>query len=216
MKYYIVKLYQNEKKKCPEFKEGGDRFEPKLKRKVVFWLIMMFVSCLEIIMTMIVFPTKSWSMIGLILYLISMLKILNIDNKDENNNIEKHVESHKKVIDILDHVLKTEFNIDTKAKVEKLISSYQEYINKKEEDEKKRNAIIVTILTALSGVLTISFSNMGLLGIDLATWIYFATILLILVSAACVWIYSYKFTESLRRNYEMMIDDLNDLLMLKY
>lgn len=30
MEYYILKLYQEEKKKCPDVEQGFDRFEPKV------------------------------------------------------------------------------------------------------------------------------------------------------------------------------------------
>ena len=29
MEYYVMKIYQEEKQKCPEVKQGFDRFEPK-------------------------------------------------------------------------------------------------------------------------------------------------------------------------------------------
>lgn len=35
MEYYILKLYQEEKKKCPDVEQGFDRFEPKVKRIVI-------------------------------------------------------------------------------------------------------------------------------------------------------------------------------------
>ena len=64
-------------------------------------------------------------------------------------------------------------------------------------------------------MLTISFENMGLIGIDFVSWIYLATILLIFVSAAGIWIYSYTFFDSFKRKYELMIKDLKELLLIK-
>ena len=41
-------------------------------------------------------------------------------------------------------------------------------------------------------------------------------VLLALVAAAGIWIYSYTFFDTLKRKYELMIKDLKDLLLLKY
>ena len=57
---------------------------------------------------------------------------------------------------------------------------------------------------------------MGVIGIDFISWLYVATILLVFVAAAGIWIYSYTFFDTLKRKYELMIKDLKDLLLLKY
>ena len=64
--------------------------------------------------------------------------------------------------------------------------------------------------------LTISFENMGVIGIDFTNWLYVATFLLVFVATAGIWIYSYTFFDTLKRKYELMIKDLKDLLLLKY
>ena len=97
-----------------------------------------------------------------------------------------------------------------------LINIYQEYVDKKKEEEKRRNGIILTIFSAFAGVLAISFENMGLIGIDFVNWIYLATFLLVFVAAAGIWIYSYTYFDSLKRKYEMMIKDLKELLLIEY
>lgn len=58
---------------------------------------------------------------------------------------------------------------------------YQEYIDKETSKEKKRNSIILTIFSVFAGVLTISFENMGVIGIDFTNWLYVATFLLVLL-----------------------------------
>lgn len=103
-----------------------------------------------------------------------------------------------------------------KEKIEELMNIYQEYIDKETSKEKKRNSIILTIFSAFAGVLTISFENMGVIGIDFTNWLYVATFLLVFVAAAGIWIYSYTFFDTLKRKYELMIKDLKDLLLLKY
>lgn len=74
----------------------------------------------------------------------------------------------------------------------------------------------MTIFSAFAGVLTISFDNMGVIGIDFISWLYVAIILLVFIAAAGIWIYSYNFFDTLKRKYELMIKDLKDLLLLKY
>ena len=216
MEYYILKCYQEAKNKCPDVEQGFDRFEPKIKKMVIACLVVMFTSCAEIIFTMLLFPKQLWHGIGIIISLIATVVLITIDNKDEKNHMDKYVDSHKKKIEVLDEVLESKFKINNKEKIEELINIYQEYIDKKNRKEKKRNSIILTIFSAFAGVLTISFDNMGVIGIDFISWLYVAIILLVFIAAAGMWIYSYNFFDTLKREYELMIKDLKDLLLLKY
>lgn len=216
MEYYILKCYQEAKNKCPDVEQGFDRFEPKIKKMVKACLAVMFTSCAEIIFTMLLFPKQLWYGIGIIILLIATLLLITIDNKDQKNHMDKYVDSHKKKIEVLDEVLESKFKINNKEKIEELINIYQEYIDKENRKEKKRYRIILTIFSAFAGVLTISFENMGVIGIDFINWLYVATILLVFVAAAGIWIYSYTFFDTLKRKYELMIKDLKDLLLLEY
>ena len=148
--------------------------------------------------------------------MIVMVILISVDNKDQRNHMDKYVDSHKKKIEVLDEVLQSKFQINNKEKIEELMNIYQEYIDKETSKEKKRNSIILTIFSAFAGVLTISFENMGVIGIDFTNWLYVATFLLVFVAAAGIWIYSYTFFDTLKRKYELMIKDLKELLLLKY
>lgn len=216
MEYYILQLYQNEKQKCSEVEQGFDRFEPKVKKLVMICLILMFAACAEMVVTMLLFPEQLWHFIGLLLCLVAAFILLGIDNKDQKEHMDKYANSHKKKLEILKCVLVSEFSINTKEKVEELFNIYQEYIDKKKEEEKKRNGIILAIFSAFAGVLAISFENMGLIGIDFVNWIYLAAFLLVFVAAAGIYIYSYTFFDSLKRRYEMMVKDLKELLLMEY
>lgn len=130
--------------------------------------------------------------------------------------MDKYVNSHRIKLGILEKLLSTEFEIKTKEKLEELISIYQEYVDKKKEEEKKRKNIILTIFSAFAGILVVSFENMRLIGIDFVNWMSIAMVLLVFVVAACVWIYSYTYFDSLKRKYEMMIKDLKELLLITY
>ena len=57
---------------------------------------------------------------------------------------------------------------------------------------------------------------MGVIGVDFQGWIYLASVLLILVAATSIWIYSYSLFGSLKGKYEMMIKDIRELLLIKY
>ena len=173
----------------------------------------MFISCAEIIFTMLLLPKQLWYCIGIIILLIAMVILISVDNKDQRNHMDKYVDSHKKKIEVLDEVLQSKFQINNKEKIEELMNIYQEYIDKETSKEKKRNSIILTIFSAFAGVLTISFENMGVICIDFTNWLYVATFLLVFVAAAGIWIYSYTFFDTLKRKYELMI---KDLLLLKY
>ena len=193
MEYYILKCYQEAKNRCSDVDQGFDRFEPKIKKIVIACLVAMFISCAEIIFTMLLLPKQLWYCIGIIILLIAMVILISVDNKDQRNHMDKYVDSHKKKIEVLDEVLESKFQINNKEKIEELMNIYQEYIDKETSKEKKRNSIILTIFSAFAGVLTISFENMGVIGIDFTNWLYVATFLLVFVAAAGIWIYSYTF-----------------------
>lgn len=216
MEYYILKCYQEAKRKCPDVEQGFDRFEPKQRKIVIVCLILMFISCAEMIVTMLLFPKQLWYLIGVILCVVALFVLLGIDNKDQKKHMDKYVDSHKKKLEILESVLMTEFGIKTEVKLNELINIYQEYVDKKKEEEKRRNGIILTIFSAFAGILAISFENMGLIGIDFTNWMYIATFLLVFVAAASIWIYSYTYFDSLKRKYEMMIKDIKSLLLIKF
>lgn len=165
---------------------------------------------------MLLLPKQLWYCIGIIILLIAMVILISVDNKDQRNHMDKYVDSHKKKIEVLDEVLESKFQINNKEKIEELMNIYQEYIDKETSKEKKRNSIILTIFSVFAGALTISFENMGVIGIDFTNWLYVATFLLVFVATAGIWIYSYTFFDTLKRKYELMIKDLKDLLLLKY
>lgn len=216
MEYYILKLYQEEKRKCPDVEQGFDRYDHKTKIVVIICLAMMFITCIGIIVTSLLCPNLQWYFSCIFLCLLSTFILFYADSKYQKKHMEKYVNSHKTKLAILDRVLSSEFGIKTKEKLEGLISIYQEYVDKKKEEEKKRRSIILTILSAFSGVLVISFENMGLIGIDFINWMSIAIVLLIFIVGASVWIYSYRYFDTLKGKYEMMIKDLKELLLIIY
>lgn len=216
MEYYILKLYQSEKGKNPDVEQGFNRFQSKTKRIVIGCLVMMFISCIEMIVTMIIVPKELWSFIGVFLCIISIVIVVWLDNRDQKEHMEKYVDSHKKKINILCDLLSNEFKIDNREKIDELISVYQNYVDKKDKEGKSRNKIILTLFSAFAGVLSISFVNMDKIGIDFMGWLCLAVILLILVGWAGILIYFYTYFDPLKKKYESMIKDLRDLQLIKY
>jgi hypothetical protein len=184
MEYYILKVYQEAKKKQSDVEQGFDRFEPKIKKIVIVCIVAMFAACAEIIVTMSLFTKQLWQFIGVALYVIALFVLWEVGNKEQKEHMNKYVNSCKEKLDILNDVLSIEFSISTEEKVKELINIYQEYVDKKKEEEKRRNGIVLTIFSAFAGVLTISFENMGVMGINFSNWIYLATFLLFFVAMA--------------------------------
>lgn len=214
MEYYILKIY--EKQKCSELEQGFDRYEPSVKKKIIVCLVTMFVAYAEMILMLLSYPRRLWHLIGGIVCMGAFFLFMRIDSKDQKEHMDRYVDSYKKKLDILHEVLSNEFHIDTKEKIEELINAYQEYVDKRKEEEKRRNAIILAICSSLGSVLSISFQNMGAMGIDFNSWICIAVFLSIFLGIGGIWIYSYKFFDPLKKNYEMMVKDLKDLLLMKF
>lgn len=136
--------------------------------------------------------------------------------KEQRNHLDQYTEAHKKKLFILEDVLDKTLGINTKEKMEELICLYQKYVDKKNEEEKARNRIIAIILSAFASILTISFNNMGIIGVDFEGWIYLALVLLLVVGVASLWLYMNKYFETLKGEYETMIKDIQDLILMKF
>lgn len=216
MEYYILKLYEEEQVKCVDLKQGIHRFEKKVRICCIVCLIIMLLGCLATLITYFWIPKQPWCLIGLFLYLIAALILFFIEGRDKRMHMDRYVDLHKMKLEVLDKVLAAELQGNSREKIEELIGIYETSIERTNHEETKRNRIILTIFSVFAGVSTISFENMSSIGIDFGDWLYIITMLLIFVVAANLWIYSYKFFDTSKGKYEMMIKDLKDLLLLKY
>ena len=157
MEYYILKCYQEAKNRCLDVDQGFDRFEPKIKKIVIACLVAMFISCAEIIFTMLLLPKQLWYCIGIIILLIAMVILISVDNKDQRNHMDKYVDSHKKKIEVLDEVLQSKFQINNKEKIvsrDELMTylwNNEEYIND--------NALTVNISRLRSKLSNFGYEN---------------------------------------------------------
>lgn len=109
----------------------------------------MFAACAEMIVTMLLFTKQLWFFIGIALCMIAMFVLLGIDNRDQKEHMDKYVNSYKKKLEILKGVLVTELSINTKEKVEELINIYQEYVDKKKNEEKNVTVSLLLFLQCL-------------------------------------------------------------------
>lgn len=176
----------------------------------------MFIGFIAMSVTALLWPKQLWYLIGAIICVVAVFVIFRVDNKDEKKHMDKYANSHKKKLDILQNVLSTTFNITTKEKVEDLINIYQEFVDKKIQAEKRRNNIIFILFSVLSGVLTISFENMGVMGLDFVSWLCLAMLLLLLVALISMCIHFCACFDTVKVKYEIMINDLKQLLVYKY
>lgn len=215
MEYYIMKLYEY-KKKEEGLKIGLNRFSKKTKILVFVLLLAMILLSIITFVLMILFPKSNWFLFGAIPNMVTIIALFTLDNKDEKININQHIEEYKKKIEILHNILINDFHIDSKEKLTSLIQKYKTYIEKRNKEEKTRNSVLITSFSALSGLLSITFLNLNIIGIDFLSWLYIAVILLVFFSIACLYIYIYKYFDTLKHKYENMIEDLESLNLYKY
>lgn len=216
MEYYILKLYQEMKKENQNMKQGLDRFQPRLKIIAIICLIVLILASIESLVTILLFPGEFWCSIGLILNLIAVGVLFYIDSKNQELLMDRYVDSHNINIELLNDILITRFKITSEKKVKELINIYQEYVDKKKEEKKSRKSILLTILSFSAGILSISFQNMGVIGINFSGWIFLSTIFLLIIAAISVWIYFFPCFDSLEKKYNIMIKDLKELVLMKY
>ena len=62
--------------------------------------------------------------------------------------MREHKESYKRRLEILENILRQEFHLETREKIEELIEIYQEYVTRKNQEEKERKKIILLSKTS--------------------------------------------------------------------
>lgn len=216
MEYYILKIYENEKKKH-HLKLGYNRFSKKEKRVVYFMFAVMFITLVISVLVRISFHTTYTHLLGFVPILVALFVIFHVDKTNEKNAHNANVQEHIKKIDVLYNLLKEEeINITTKTQIEALINKYNKYINDRENRNKRISKIIVTMSSVLITILTVTFQSMKDIGMQLIDWICFAIVLSTVFIVVGLLIYTSKFFDTLRLSYKKMVDDLEDVLLLKF
>ena len=216
MEYYILKDYEKKLESDNQIKEGFNRFSEKEKKWAIIWFVVLTISLLVAIITLIKFQKELWYLLWLGISIICVLALWRLDTQNQKRYMREHKESYKRRLEILENILRQEFHLETREKIEELIEIYQEYVTRKNQEEKERKKIILLFFSACAGILTISFQNLGILGINFNAWILLAILLLLFVGLITGWIYIYKYFEPFKGSYEMMIKDLKELFLIKY
>lgn len=216
MEYYILKKYEEEKSKDNEIEKGFKRFSNKVKRLIYLLLVIMAVACTEMIITLFIFPNTVWQLIGMLCCIVSAFALVFIAEKDLKENLDDYVASYSKKINILHRILKENFSVDTKDKLDILINKYQGYIDERRDEEKKRNKLIFTIFSGFVGVLSISFSNLDVIGMNFIDWMNLAAFMIIIIGVIGVCLYSLKYIDTLQKKYKNILLDLEDVKLIKY
>lgn len=210
-----MKLYES-KKKEEGIKLGFNRFSTRKKIVVITLLVFLILSAIGEIVLLLIVPKDFWFLISMILCVIIAIILCIVDSKDQKINIINHTKEHKREINLLYKILLNDYKINSIEKLEILIQKYQKYIDKQNKAEKTRNRAIMTLLSGVLGILSISFSNLDTIGIDLYSWFCIVAFLLIIIGVISFWIYISKYFDSLKHKYEDMINDLEDVKILKY
>lgn len=215
MEYYIMKCYENEKKE-EKLKIGLNRFTKSRKIAVISLLVLLIISASLIIIADIVLHNICLVLASSLFCVATAIVLYILDNKDQKNNLYEHTNEYKKQLLILNNILKNTFDINSKEKIMTLIEIYKTYITKKEEEDKTRNKLIITLFSGLAALLSTSLANLKNIGMDINTWIYITAITLIVFCAIGLCLYFYKYADSLKKKYEYMVNDLESLILFKY
>lgn len=216
MEYYIMKKYEDVRNNDTEVEKGFKRFSIKTRRIIYILFATMILGCIEMLVTLIVLPETVWFLVGMFFCIIPVIILLVMDNKDMKLHLDDYVKSYSKKLDLLDKVLKDSFGIDTKEKVIELVEKYKKDVDVREKEEKARNKLILTLFSGFAGILSVSFSNLDIIGLDFNSWIYLVAVMLIFIGGIGLWLYSFKYFDTIKKKYTYMIKDLEDLIFKKY
>lgn len=206
MKLLLLNLYDN-KKRDAKLKLGINRFDNKEKIIVLTMFAIMILSAVLIIPIM--FANNSVLLyLDLFVMILSVIIMYLIDNKNEKDNINNNLTEYKRKIDILHKILIDDFCITDRNKLEHLINLYKQDIEEQKIKSSQKNQIIVFLITALSGILSITFTNMELMSIDFNGWIHFALFVVVGFIIAIIIIYFLQILDSVSYKFKNLISDL--------
>lgn len=214
MKYLLLKLYEN-KKRDANLKLGINRFNTKQKIIVLSVFALMIIS--DVLIIPIMFANNSVLLyLDLFVMILSVIIMYSIDNKNEKHNINNNLTEYKREIDILHKILVDDFCITDRNKLEHLINLYKQDIEEQKIKSSQKNQIIVFLITALSGILSITFTNMELMSIDFNGWIHFALFVVVGFIIAIIIIYFLQILDSVSYKFKNLISDLEYIFTTNY
>jgi ABC-type transport system involved in cytochrome bd biosynthesis fused ATPase/permease subunit len=185
------------------------------KNRYDIWIyidvIFMEVLCL-ISFVLSFFNLKKCIYISSSICLVALIIFIVLIRFAEADNAKSRAERRKIRNDVLKQVL-DETGIQTTEQIRGLMNLYQGYVNKCHEDDKVYMAIIEIIVAVVGGFLTFAFNNMSELELDMNAWIYLVEFIVFVAVVVCIILFSFKFFDTTRWKYEMMIEHLQELLI---
>lgn len=208
------------RKKEKNIQEGFNRFNKKEKIAVIILMCLLFVFVALYILLCILCSGTLKFFYGLIPLFIILIILTILDYTKRKNNTVQRVEEYKRKINLLDNILRDDFSINSREKVENLISLYKSFLAKQKIEQKNKYKFITILFSALSGILTLSITNLKDIGLNFNEWLVIAMFLFICVSIVSVIIYLSVYIDttfnSTKYKYECLINDLVFIKLSKY
>lgn len=215
LEYYIIKLYEYKKNKS-DIKIGINRLSNGKRRLTNILLCSMFVLLILMIFLLFVYPNNFWLLLGLIPISIMMIILTIMDTIDRNINVVQHLEEYNKRINLLYEMLIENFSIDNEDKLSTVISKFQENLDLQNKEDKKRDKIIMSLFTSVSGLITASLD----IGVDSSKWLNFIILLSVFASLASFFVfivfYIKKNLNTKIEKYKLIINDLEYIKLCKF
>ncbi len=213
MEYYIMKRYQKAKREASDVEPGFSRFSNGQKVTVIICLVLVVASGVGLAILSQLRVSFWWCVLCVLVFAIAIIVFLIIVSKDEKQHFEKYENGKHKKLLLLYKILQENYGVYSEEKVKELIIKYQNYVEKKEEEEKQRNKIMLTLLSGFSVVATLTIENIEKIGMGIDFWLTCIVIAAFLFAGFGLYIYSAKCFETLKKQYEVMVNDLQDLLL---
>mgnify|MGYP000868904597 FL=1 len=115
MEYYIMKVYKDEKEKCPDIQNGFNQYDSKAKKGIIICFVEMILGGIIVTLSMPLQWKLIWQILGVILLIVAVLSLLIIENKNEKKYMNNLIQSHNKKIELLDNILKKDEFQDRKS-----------------------------------------------------------------------------------------------------
>ncbi len=217
MKDHILRCYEVRKKESGEINSRGWK---RYDRKEMVFLKSITIMCLILgiilVGTYFYYQTTILTPIGIsIIFTVGPILLYQMDLNNQRKNWERDKEKTQKKIGLLGTILSEDFNIQEKEQVNHLIHIYQEYLDRHKENVLNAKAQMYVLLSIVGGVVSITFVNMNILGLDFVQWFTDMFVIGVLVlgigGAYCI----PKMVDPNIRKYEMMVNDLMELQLIE-
>ena len=216
MEYYIMKMYLQEKEKREDLEQGFNRLSEKRKCHLLILIGIMTIAYVTMCLGLFYWSEKIWTLIPAAVLILCVMGARVIKNNDEKENLDRYANTYEKKLAILQEILETKYGVNSKEKLVELINLYQRIVDAKEQEEKRKNTIVLTIFSVFAGICSITFTNLAVMGISFIQWLAVVIILLSLVFVVAFVIYTDILFDTIKKDYLGMIKDLEELKFKQY